>query len=241
LTRGLLPIALAVGLFACEGSEIAIFAAAQAGTAGVSGGFGSSGAPGDAPAGAAGATASAPGGTGGAVQAGGGAGGGAGAPDPVCQSTADCSSGYYCSKQLCGDAQGSCVLQPFPDEVSSENVCGCNGITFWNDSLRQWYGISSSTLGPCNSTPHTCMRDQDCAFRDAICTHLLSPDGMCGSSPGPGRCWVIPRDCSTADALQYQVCSPPNGASGPQLCVTKCQAIQSRHPFAQLSQDQLCP
>ncbi|MES1175140.1 MAG: hypothetical protein ABUL62_12520 [Myxococcales bacterium] len=234
-------VALSVCLVACEGGEIVIFSANQAGAGGISGSAGSSAAAGAVLAGAAGSAAGAPspGGGGGSESDASGAGGTA---DPPCQSNADCDIGYFCSKQRCEDAQGSCALLPIPDDDTSDMpVCGCDRTVYSNDTLRQAYGVAASTPGPCNSAPHTCFHDDECGT-GVLCAHYLPPMTACGAQPGPGRCWITPAECPPVNNPQYQVCPPPNGpGGGPLPCVSRCQAIQSRHAFMQLPQDQVCP
>jgi len=240
-------VALGVSLVACEGGEIAIFTANQTGMGGASGDAGVSGAASAVPAGAAGiAAAGASAGSGGGGDQSGGGGAGAGATDPPCQSNADCENGYFCSKQRCQDDRGSCLLTGFPNEMLDLQVCGCDNFTYWNDSYRQEFGIAASTMGPCNSAPYPCRQDIDCGDPDLgyRCEHRVPPNLGCGLPPKDGRCWVAPLQCPAAlsSDKQYQVCSPPNNPGGTiTSCVTKCEAIQSGHPFTQLSHDQACP
>jgi hypothetical protein len=242
MTRWLGPIALAVSLLACDGGEIAIFSAQPGGAAGMSGTSGSSGVAGSALGGAGDSTAGAP--AGGAGGAGAEAGGSSGvSTDPVCQTSNDCEISYYCSKRSCEDAQGFCLPRPF-EEAIEQPVCGCDHITYWNDSLRQRYGISASTMGPCDVDAATCGHDATrCATDVASCSHFLSPTQMCGQPPGSGQCWVTPSDClDDVGGPQFQICPPPGGTgSMPQGCVSKCQAIQSGHPFVALPHGANCP
>lgn len=247
----LCSVVLGLCLLGCDAGEITIFSANDTGgTAGV-GGMGGN-------AGASAASGSFLGGAGGGAGSDGqGAGGVAGNPwalggsggditsERPCLSNADCDVNYFCSKQRCGDVQGLCMLTAFPDPTQDLQVCGCDGITYWNDSYRQRFGIAASTLGPCQSGAALCIRDQDCgALHGYSCEHLLAPTATCGSPPSPGRCWVTPRDCvvTPADDKQYQICPPPSGGAGaPPPCVTKCEAVQSGHPFTELATDQVCP
>jgi hypothetical protein len=255
--RRALAIALVLCLAACEAGEIAVFSAAAAGTSGVAGvsgaavaGAGTGGTSGSANS-AGFASGMGGGGTaGGGVSGGGGAsagsdaggsGGSGGTTDTPCHDNADCPSTYFCSTHTCSDTHGVCLPRPFPDDTSAEHVCGCDHITYWNDSLRQRYGICASTLGPCDSGALTCAHDQDCV-PDASCSHLLPPNVMCGAPPGTGQCWITPSDCSSTDSKQYQICPPPGSPAGStQPCVTKCQAIQSGHPFMPVPHGVTCP
>jgi hypothetical protein len=238
VNRWLLLGAVGACLIACEGGEIAIFSTAQAGTAGVIG-AGMSGA-----AGAGAGMGGILGGTGG--QSGSDAGtpaGSAGAPDPVCQSNADCGVDYFCNKRSCGDAQGVCLFRPFPDDTSAEHVCGCDHVTYWNDRYRQRYGIPAIlSTGVCNRG--NCMRDQDCKAlaADALCGHILPPNVACGSPIGLGLCWVIPSGCPPFESQYFVICPPPGAPAGtPGQCATSCQAIRSGHPFTEPPSGQTCP
>lgn len=227
---------LGLCLAACEGAEVAIFSLpAQAGAAGISGVPNTSGASGTS-AGTAGASA---GGSGGSNENVAGMPMGNGVPVP-CQTPADCDSTSFCSKQTCADAQGVCLPVPFPDETVSAHVCGCEDkITYWNDSFRQYYGISASTMGVCNQERRTCVHNQDCHSRDAVCAHLLPPNVACGTPPGLGQCWIIPNGCPTSDPQRFLICPPP-GSGQPAFCASTCQAIQSGHPFMEAPPGQTC-
>lgn len=220
----------------CEGGQIAIFSTAVGGGAGTSGAFDAAGMAG-ALAGTGGAS---PGGSGGADDSGAGAPpSGTGIPIP-CQSTADCDRTSFCSKQSCADDQGVCLPVPFPDETVSAYVCGCDKITYWNDSFRRYYGVSASTMGVCNQDRRTCMHNQDCLSRDAVCAHLLPPNVSCGTPPGLGLCWIIPNGCPRSDPQRFLICPPP-GSGMPASCASTCQAIQSGHPFLEAHPGQTCP
>ena len=231
--RGAWLVPLGFGLLACEGGEIAIFSTLQAGAAGVSG-MAEVGGGTDAGAGNAGGSS----GTSGA--------GGSGGTSGACFGNKDCGSDSFCSKANCTDPQGVCSPLAFPDDSSSAHVCGCDNVTYWNDSYRKYYGVASITMmGICSQRPDGCARNEDCpndALNHALCAHLLPPNAPCGSPPGPGLCWTIPNPCPTTDTLRFQLCPPPGSSSGGQAqCATTCQAVQSRQPFVLLSQGQTCP
>ncbi len=228
MKRAFCLAALGLCVMACEGSEIAIFSVEQAGASGNLAATGN----------AAGESSS---GVGGSNDTGlGNLAGNAGTLQPACQSTADCESNSFCSKPSCADARGVCLPRPFPDDALSAHVCGCDHITYWNDSLRQWYGVSASTTGVCNQSQRSCDHDSDCGSPDASCAHLLPPDEACGSPVGLGQCWIIPRDCSATDNLHFEICPLADSDATP-VCASMCQAIQSGHSFMQLPRSQSCP
>jgi hypothetical protein len=232
-------VVLGLGLCGCDSGEIVIFSPAQAGAAGLGGSAG-----GGAAGTSAGTAGAAPGGSGGSSDIGGGGStiGGGGAMNPTCLSKMDCDPSSFCSKQSCADAQGVCMLLPFPDPTSSEHVCGCDDhITYWNDSLRQYFGVSASTPGVCSpDQKNRCIRPQDCPVRGASsCAHLLPPDGACDDKLSPGQCWVTPIECSKSDSPQNLICPPPGSGLQPK-CATTCQAIQASVPFTQVPVGQTC-
>jgi len=246
MTRRSLLIGFCLGLclVACDAGEIVVFSAEQAGSAGVMNvaGAGAGGAlePGGAPAmGGGGGTS---GGTVGIASAGQSSAGSAGAVGTPCHTSADCDPLWLCAKNSCADEAGVCVARPALPDSTTALVCGCDHITYWNDALRQWYGISASTPGQCVSGARACQMDTDCGA-GATCSHLLPPMTSC-SSPGPGTCWVTPADCPTGDRPRWSLCPPPGGGSGggqPPACATICQAVQSGCSYMQVPRGEPCP
>ena len=215
-------------LIACEGGDIALFSAAQAGAAGVSG-LSDSGGSSDAGVSDAGGSSS-------VTDAGGAS--GSGGTSGACFNNKDCASDSFCSKSTCNDAQGVCAPLAFPDDSSNVHVCGCDNVTYWNDSYRKYYGVASSSTGICMQRQDGCMRDEDCpnhGLRSSpLCAHLLPPNAPCGSPSGPGLCWIIPNPCPTTDVFRFQLCATGG-------CATTCNAVASRSPFVLLPQSQTCP
>ncbi len=232
--RALWAFASLVGaVSACEGRDIIVFSPALAGSGGLGGAAGSGGVA------AAGSGGSAGGGAGDAGAA--ASGGAAGAP--TCQSTSDCDPSWYCAKQSCADSAGYCLPRPISDDSQFAPVCGCeDGITYWNDTLRQVYGISASTPGACQLTALGCNGDIECGT-NGTCSHQLPDPSFCGM-PGKGQCWVIPNDCGSADDRQsWLPCSPPPSGGAPPpppQCMTTCQALQAGWPYFRRPKDFHC-
>lgn len=248
MRTGLL-LSLGLCLLACNGGDIAVFSAqagasAPGGEAGVGGGGaengGSSPAAGASEAGWAGIGASGSN-AGQTNEAGAGTGAQAGSGDTPCHDNADCPSTFYCSKPACSEPQGICLPRPFPDDGMQAPVCGCDHVTYWNDTLRERYGVAASTPGECMMGARHCDHDKDCGVFDARCQHLLPPDQACGSALGPGTCWVTPIDCPPSANAEFQMCPPAGGGAGGAMpCITQCQAVQSGHPFIQVARAS-CP
>jgi hypothetical protein len=153
----------------------------------------------------------------------------------TCRAKGDC-PGQFCSKRSCRDPQGMCAPLPVLCDNTLQPVCGCDHITYWNDCLRQQYGVSSSIGGDCGSNGFgslSCDGRDDCGVPGAFCAHLLPPMVGCSSQVRP-QCTIIPANCETAaDPLRWVECMPPGGQppGGPPPCVSTCDAIQSARTF----------
>jgi hypothetical protein len=158
----------------------------------------------------------------------------------TCMHNEDCDSSSYCERATCGDATGVCqVLPPFCDDTQSP-VCGCDGVTFWNDCLRRSRGETSSIAGPCMSGAAECggMMRKQCDIPGARCAKLLRADATCDGPQDmiPGHCWVLPFKCPAPDPMEdkWEACGLPDAGSGPippMDCRGFCDAIRSSAPF----------
>jgi len=230
-----LAILLAIG--GCEGAEVVVFSAPQSGSAGVVASAGLAGLVGGAGAGLAGGAGASLGGSPNAAGSGGNAtpAGSGGGGDKPCRDLTDCFPSYFCRKQNCSDAAGFCVPSPIPDDPVLAPVCGCDHLTYWNDTLRQAFGVSATlTTGACGSDARTCDGDNPCP-PGASCSRRLRDISAC-MMPGPGQCWVTPTDCSaTNEKPRFLPCPPPGTPPGSPLppCLTTCDAVQSGQAYFQ--------
>jgi hypothetical protein len=157
-------------------------------------------------------------------------------PQP-CQSDDDC-NGWICDKPGCDATSGFCKPYPPFCDSAPRPVCGCDGVTYWNDCIRVQSRARLAAPDQCFDTACTCEVGSDCKVPGASCGHLLPPDAMCGHAMG--ACWVLPPDCDpAADPKRFRECKPQPGE--PPECVDTCTAIQQEHSFIELHRGEACP
>lgn len=248
---------------ACDGPEVAVFelpAMALGGGAGASGMAASTSSAGTGGGGGGGGDLAKAGSSGGDSFAGGGAlvtsggsagsgngdvggmpgasGGGGGGGPPPCGSNFDCMPGWLCEKRGCDAPTGVCVPWPVFCPPDPAPVCGCDGVTYWNDCIRLKSGARLEAFDQCRATACSCEVGADCPVPYASCSHLLPPGEMCGH--GMGACWVLPPQCApSADSKMWRECKPPEPGQLPG-CLDTCRAIASEHSYAELHRNEAC-
>jgi Kazal-type serine protease inhibitor domain len=253
MKRGWQLLALATAFGACQGRELTVFdisaGAPSAGTAvggsagneGALGGGGSGGSAGVSPSGGSGTGG---GGAGGSTPAA-GEGGDSSPPGdgpPPCAEDVDCGSGWVCEKFGCDAPLGVCVPWPALCPNDPRPVCGCDGVTYWNDCIRL-HSVAHPQLASfdqCRSTAYRCNVGTDCNVPYASCSHLMAPGQLCGH--GTGSCWVLPPPpCQpSSDKKLWRECRPPDQGLPPPFCVDTCQAIASERPHVELRRSDTC-
>jgi hypothetical protein len=145
-----------------------------------------------------------------------------------CEDVADCPAGLYCEKPSCDAPSGVC--EPFPIECGDDEqpVCGCDGITYFDDCLRTQNGIAASTAGSCHlEGASTCAGSMNALCPDGtVCALLLGTNSSCASFP-EGSCWVLPARCPSPDASAdtWDPCQAGQMGQG-QHCLDTCTAIR---------------
>lgn len=143
-----------------------------------------------------------------------------------CTVREDCARDAFCDKVSCGDAAGTCRRLPTICPPDERPVCGCDGVTYWNDCLRRVAGVAASTGGECDRNARRCGRTEPCP-PGATCALLTGGPGPepC-SLEVPGVCWVMPAVCPpSVSPDRWEACG-----GGPR-CSTTCEAIRSGLPF----------
>jgi hypothetical protein len=155
-----------------------------------------------------------------------------GGPNQGCSSNDECLPFEYCSKTSCDDAQGTCWARPDSCDDAFAPECGCDGVVYWNDCLRERDGVGAvSSQGQCTGgQPFTVCggpTNGQCPVADAYCNQLaVGGPRRCELAP-EGVCWVLPDTCPTdAGVPSLHKCG-----QGPPACVDLCTAIQSGEAY----------
>lgn len=253
LVLALLGPALA---FACAPEDVVLFTAPaqqiSGGSAGQGGGAGPAGKGGEITVITGGSAGSAAGGSSGLPGSGGAGRGGEGGMRDVllCTTDLDCQNSRWCQKKDCFAPIGECTPSQVFCNEPPDPVCGCNGITYWNDCVRREAAIAAATPGECRAEARPCARAEDCGTEDAECAFLYPRPDRCDEPPS-GTCWVVPRDCPPDDAIRGDArwieCLdelPPPGTPLPPdfpKCVDTCTAIRSGRAHVRPLRDFDCP
>jgi len=171
-----------------------------------------------------------------------------------CTSNSDCEGTdrkMYCAFKRCGDSAGVCEFIPAGCSDQLAPVCGCDGVTYWNNCFRRAAAVSADTKGECIERPRKCVVGKPPVSVDGsvpsgksssitdngetcpsgtFCARLVvgplvnDPDAACREDT-KGICWAVPAVCPdrVAEADGWLAC----GASGDAKCVTTCEAIRS--------------
>jgi hypothetical protein len=157
-----------------------------------------------------------------------------------CADNDDCAPHGFCARARCDDVAGACEPRPVVCADEASPVCGCDGITYWNDCVRLAAGVTAMTAGECTNRPRACGGRRDgpqgggtdptsperCPD-GTFCARLLPPS----SDPGarcppdvPGTCWALPAACpKDPGSDRWLSCGGPE----PSQCETTCDAIRT--------------
>lgn len=147
-----------------------------------------------------------------------------------CAESADCHDNEFCDKPTCDATSGRCHHRRVIDFCTTGGapVCGCDGVTYWNDCLREARGVSSSTNGECVAAA-PCSKAESCAVAGAACARLL-PEGAACAADAPGTCWVLPPVCPVDGGGAAWTRCDGNARS----CTDACTAIRAQVPHRRL-------
>jgi hypothetical protein len=162
-----------------------------------------------------------------------------------CNSNDDCvSSELFCSKGSCEAGTGTCEFRDSgacdPSDFTAK--CGCSGILYFNDCVRQQHGESavadpnvpnSCPAMPCDGTDAAACKDSYCALGPVDCLGPVDPRRR-------GFCWALPEKCPAFVSVMTTPSIPfLNSPTAEPLvhscktgqCVSLCDAIKAG-PFS---------
>lgn len=165
-----------------------------------------------------------------------------------CRGPEDCGPNQMCDFIGCAaDRTGRCVPSPTFCNGAADEVCGCDGLKYFNECLRRSARVakdeSCAQLDPCD-------RNTPCPAGPTgrtYCSHLLTRSQCSRPNQAMRACYVMPESCSFGDALGgdlFSACdAQASGGTAPgyELCYTPCQAIKLQSAFAPTRWDRCAP
>lgn len=148
-----------------------------------------------------------------------------GAPDGgrPCNAAApqQCNLNEYCKVTGCGTA-GTCTTKPTISGTLGA-VCGCDGVTYWNETVAASFGASVSKAGPCAPQQAVACTNQKKCDGGRFCNMQTT---LVGCQNPVGTCWGLPPSCPQPPTA-LRAC----GANGPNGCRSLCQAIKDQKTY----------
>lgn len=138
---------------------------------------------------------------------------------------AECAASEYCDAVGCG--VGECRPRPTSVTLGFAPVCGCNGVSYWNDTQAQASGATVAATGQCTTTAVKCAGfSMPCKAPANKCVNERS---SCSGFDTDGTCWFVPSGgtCPAA-AKDVRQCTFAGGGT----CMSRCEAIRADRGFA---------
>lgn len=97
--------------------------------------------------------------------------------------------------------------------------CGCDGVTYWNDTIAASHGMAVQSAGAC-ALGKTCggLVSLPCP-PTTHCNYDVGTKGGCGIADASGVCWAVPQTCATI------AIGPQTRACGAAVCTDECTLI----------------
>ena len=108
-------------------------------------------------------------------------------------------------------------------------------MNYWNDCLRQKFGVAASkdgTCGPSNGGFCGGFGNMACPDPNHTCAMIGEDEWFCRSSDHAGACWGMPDNCPAIDVGAIYVSCWDTGPGGPfpKMCISECEAIKMESP-----------
>jgi hypothetical protein len=162
----------------------------------------------------------------------------AGPPDsggpPPCTWSRDgantCAAGFYCNATNC--QTGTCVRRAQVESTALAPQCGCDGNTYWNETVAHFVGVPIKASGQCGTTDQAVCGGVSTAKcpNGGSCNEVVKNKTSCLPST-EGTCWNLPTACPIGAAVRSRPCLSTT-------CTDVCTAI---HNGAQWYDDSSCP
>jgi Kazal-type serine protease inhibitor-like protein len=151
----------------------------------------------------------------------------------ACSRNEECEFDEYCAKNSCNPAApGACARRPLSCPQEQEPVCGCNGVNYYNDCLRELNGVNLYRRSECPN-PRPCGGPFECPD-ESYCAIVFPPNTSMCPEGARGVCWVLPSECGDERGSdRFRVCGDPDAK-----CKDLCRALKDEKP---LVYTQRCP
>jgi hypothetical protein len=108
-------------------------------------------------------------------------------------------------------------------------VCGCDGVTYWNDLTASSHGMSVAKVGACAPGKACGGAGNVMCAAGQSCNLALTSQTDCTTANPSGVCWGMPTTCPSLIGFGGQTYSDcdSNGV----YCGDECTIIQAQKPW----------
>ncbi|MBX3208581.1 MAG: hypothetical protein KF764_26345 [Labilithrix sp.] len=134
-----------------------------------------------------------------------------------------CGPGMYCATKSCG--KGTCAPIGAIETSARKPVCGCDGITYWNDSVAAKHGMSVAKATACGNNESVSCNEGDPCPAGVSCNRRVGSGAGCALGEQDGTCWRMPATCPpVASDSKARSCASAK-------CSDECPLIKAEAPW----------